>query len=647
MTEIEQDYKNEKLKINKDINNYYINLLYKAIEIIEGINKEIFNISELIKNYIETCQNLLNKKIIEETINFLQNCYKNLDKKYENKISELKNKFKLFYDLTSNIYLNSSIGKIRQLNENLNTFLNIDDFENSLPLINNFPDSLNSLNSDKFYENFIDEDEREKEKEFPYNLLCQICSKGVSICFCEHCNQLFCQNCFEFIINNEEKDKHKIIYIKDISSKYEKAKYSFLYSIKYLIINILLKSNYIINKEKIKTINLYNNINKDYYKIKYIKRIFEYPYITKFNDCDSEIEFLKNMNLVLKDEFNQNNLNNNSFHISEMDKEIHRVIKDIFNDDKINLYKETLNIIDDNFYSDDDENYSDEKYILYNSNEFNEMKNKFYYSINLYPIRNNIIFNTKNIKEIIVDRISSNLSIDNDNLIVSFNNKCIFIDNFIRTKEFFDSSIQKIKNSYPNLYELYEYKLIINELLCNQCNIKNYIDYRGNFIIPNKNLNTKRGTEKYYPPYGWFGIGLKVLGKYNDDNWLNDRDEKSKWAIAYHGLGRMKSFDEIKNILKNIIIKGEGLIPGSSQIKSNCNDIRHPGKKVGTGVYLTSSLNIAEGYSGIIPLYNKKYKIILMARVLIDQIREPEDFNYWVLNKDYIRVYRILLKENN
>ena len=583
---------------------------------------------------------------------FLKNCYKNSDKKYENKISEQKNKFKQFYDLTSNIYINNSIEKIRKLNENLNnTFLYINDFEFSLPLINNFSDnSINKLNSDTFYESFLDEDEDEEEKEkeeLDNVILCSICNEKESICFCENCNKLLCQVCLKN--NNNQMHKHNIIFIKDIKSKYEKTKYAFLYSIKYIIINILFKSNYLLNKQNIKTIDLfnYNKNNKDYSKVNYIKRNFEFPYISKFNNYDSQIIFLKNINSVLKDEFNQNNLNNNSFHISEMNKEILILIKSIFIDDKINLLREALSTIEDNFYSDDDENFYEEKYILYNSNEFDEMKNKFYYSINLYPIRNTLIFNMKNIKEVIADRISSNLSINKDNLIVSFNNKCYFIDNFIRTKEFFDLSIQKIRNSYPNLYELYEYKLIINELLCNQFNIKNYIDYRGNFIIPNKNLNTKRGKEEYDPPYGWFGVGLKVLGKYADDNWINDKDETSKWAIAYHGLGRMKSLDEIKNILKNVIIKEEGLIPGSSQIKYNCNDIRNQGKKIGIGVYLTQSLNIAEGYSGIIPFNNKKYKIILMTRVMIDKIREPEDFNYWILNKEYIRVYRILLKEKN
>ena len=36
-----------------------------------------------------------------------------------------------------------------------------------------------------------------------------------------------------------------------------------------------------------------------------------------------------------------------------------------------------------------------------------------------------------------------------------------------------------------------------------------------------------------------------------------------------------------------------------------------------------------------------------MAKVLIDKIKEPEDINYWILNKDFIRFYRILVKESN
>ena len=36
---------------------------------------------------------------------------------------------------------------------------------------------------------------------------------------------------------------------------------------------------------------------------------------------------------------------------------------------------------------------------------------------------------------------------------------------------------------------------------------------RGDFLIPNLNNNIIRGSEIYYPPYMWIGIGLNVCGK--------------------------------------------------------------------------------------------------------------------------------------
>ena len=77
----------------------------------------------------------------------------------------------------------------------------------------------------------------------------------------------------------------------------------------------------------------------------------------------------------------------------------------------------------------------------------------------------------------------------------------------------------------------------------------------------------------------------------------------------------------------------------------NSPDKRHKDKKIGDGIYLCPNLEHSEPYAGIIILNKRKYKIALMARVLIDQIRELKDLKYFVLDKQYIRIYRILLKE--
>ena len=68
-------------------------------------------------------------------------------------------------------------------------------------------------------------------------------------------------------------------------------------------------------------------------------------------------------------------------------------------------------------------------------------------------------------------------------------------------------------------------------------------------------------------------------------------------------------------------------------------------QKVGVGIYLSPNVNIAERYCGIFNFNLKKYKVVLMAKVLIDKIKEPEDHSFWILNENDIRIYKILVKE--
>ncbi len=74
-------------------------------------------------------------------------------------------------------------------------------------------------------------------------------------------------------------------------------------------------------------------------------------------------------------------------------------------------------------------------------------------------------------------------------------------------------------------------------------------------------------------------------------------------------------------------------------------DKRHKKKKIGVGIYMSPYIDEAEQLSGIIKFNKKRYKIVLMARVLIENIREPDDCRFWILNNKDIRIYRILVKE--
>ena len=76
------------------------------------------------------------------------------------------------------------------------------------------------------------------------------------------------------------------------------------------------------------------------------------------------------------------------------------------------------------------------------------------------------------------------------------------------------------------------------------------------------------------------------------------------------------------------------------------NDKRHWGT-IESGIYMTPYIKIAEKYTKTISFNNKNYKVLLMAKVKVSEIKEPKNSNFWVLDNDKIRIYRVLFKEIN
>lgn len=620
----------------------------KSVNIIKEILNTTTQLNDFIKKAIQ-----MNIKIIEvnECIEMINKISENL-----NNISNNLNKYIQDFQDEKEKYLNNE--KIFEI---------LDEYDNSL---------CSNINIE--YMNFCELEKTENINSSVNNksteyYTCSICNNNESTYICNHCNQYFCYECSK---NNY--DNHNMINIKEIENKTKIKKSIFLNSIEKIIKTILMKCNELLNFEKIYTTNMDNNKDQ---KDDYILRVLKYPFINKINDFESQLNFLKQLDEDLKD-FHNNNTNidnNNSFYISKLNKQLIMLLENIFIDEDYNLFKEILKTLEYNKYDDKydfldeyDENYfcsdnnsfyqsvlnsmsndsqnEDENtdYLLnkYNQNKnkdmeyFEKLKNEFYFTINLIP-KKNFNYNQAKFQTILSNKIYYYLSIDKDNLIITCNNGINFIDTFITTSKFNEMSIESIEDNFRKFNKLKEFKILYNDLFCNEYNLGEYLDYKGNFIISDRSCNINNEIEEYNPPYGWMGIGLKVIGKYENDNWLCRSNE---WAIAYHGVGRLCSFNEIKKILYNIIVNG-GLIPGSSQRYENEKDKRHRGRTIGKGIYLTKDINIAEEYSGIIPFNCKKYKIVLMAKVLIDKIREPENYNYWVLNNEDIRIYRILLKE--
>ena len=169
-------------------------------------------------------------------------------------------------------------------------------------------------------------------------------------------------------------------------------------------------------------------------------------------------------------------------------------------------------------------------------------------------------------------------------------------------------------------------------------------DSRGDFLIPNLNNNIIRGSEIYYPPYMWIGIGLNVCGKYEENgDWLMTHNKDSIWANAY--LGFNQDISDLKTILHDLAFNNEKLEKYEKNI--DFKDKRHLIKRIDKGIYLYNKIENAENYAGILDIDDKKYKILFMVRVKIDEICQPKNEDIWALDKKYIRIYRILFKEIN
>ena len=397
-----------------------------------------------------------------------------------------------------------------------------------------------------------------------------------------------------------------------------------------------------LNKKQSEVINNFCYLFKVFYsKFKNIvanQSISRYPSLNNENGIDGITEYLTEIyNLKEESSINTNDrLNNIDFAFKFRLLDILDEPSSSTNFDKI---------------EEDEEYFVDEIYIPNrpkknpisnqknkNTNIFNfeKIKRNLIYFINIIS-KDNKYFNNDEIKSI-SDAISKYLSLQNNNLFIIQNSR---INEFIKSSNFEDISLDNIKFQ-PISSKFYELKSLKNELLIKEYHFKkNLFDNSGNFLNPNSRQNIFRGKERYDPPYNWIGIGLNVIGKYEDDKWLNDISDKSEWAIAYRGIGTNISSNDVKKYLRYFIEKGLNIAKSSSKSKSN--DKRR-WKKVGEGIYMTPYIKIAEKYTQNITFNNKKYKVLLMAKVKIDKIREPKGTNFWVLDDEDIRIYRILFK---
>jgi len=284
-------------------------------------------------------------------------------------------------------------------------------------------------------------------------------------------------------------------------------------------------------------------------------------------------------------------------------------------------------------------------------------KKKYDLHFDINEKRNEELLNDKEEQNKFIAKLKKKLSISynipEDEIIITNPQRGSFQLSIVFKSKDFDLTKTELLSKFKDDKELGTIKDIQSDILISACKItQNMFDYRGNNTDGGWGYNEKRGGEPYTPPEGWIGYGLKVWDKYDLDkgakcnDWLSYDNREGEWCVAYHGAGHEKESSDVANIIKNVA--KSNLKIGTENDYADDDDIKHPGKKVGNGVYCSPNPKVMEGYAGIIEANNEKYKMGFMVRVNPSKIRvSAGNLDFWVLdgNDDDIRPYRILIKK--
>ena len=156
-----------------------------------------------------------------------------------------------------------------------------------------------------------------------------------------------------------------------------------------------------------------------------------------------------------------------------------------------------------------------------------------------------------------------------------------------------------------------------------------HLDSRGDYDFTNMvddGNKHMRGGYPYNRPYGWKKVGLRVKGKYKNDNWLeNNGGMNGGWAITYHGT-RKECFNPICE---------QGYKIG-------------PRAGFGKGVYSSPDIDVALTYSTVFRYNGVAYKGVFQNRVNPNGVNIVHGGNFWVCsNPEDIRPYALCIRKCN
>ena len=204
--------------------------------------------------------------------------------------------------------------------------------------------------------------------------------------------------------------------------------------------------------------------------------------------------------------------------------------------------------------------------------------------------------------------------------------KYLFNDFLITTEKILKLSINEMIINYHDLNELYEYKIIVDDLIIKELGLKEYMNYKGNFInAPKDCLKIKGIRMRIFIPSGWVGIGIKY-----------EPCKDKEWTDSLLGIGENLSSNEVRQILTKIII--------NVFIKEQNQDSKM-NESIECKAYFNTKINIIETHSGFITFYDSKYRIVFMVKIKKNLLIKSDNISLCELSKDNMKFQTILFKK--
>ena len=643
------------------------------------VNKNIEKVKKILKFISDYCLTIcLEKaKILEQTIEMYKKelAINVTDDAYFNKKNKIFDDFliQIKYFNNLNLTIKEKCDQITLINKNSNSYI-YHYFQKDVNTL--MTNKISNINKDKDSEININNNNNNNKINENINFLETDEDRGNNF----YSDEFSGNKENNIIINDNNNNKsNSLNEYQRLERQNKEITEKILNSFNFVIKSIIFKTNYLLKKERERQIKDYND--KDI-------RNVDYPILKNNKDFWSDKIFIENINKKLENEFsikNNNEIIDNSIIFKDpLDKKIINEIKNIFNEPK--LGKVITSFFDWDFFnlSDEEENkgsnnIAEENIIIKNDldldgflkntsgeylNAFNKkkrdlesllknsyiieednkiscldngqikeksMKKNFLGIIELCYLIKSLKeknFKRKNlIEDIIIKKLRNNILMGPEPSI-----KYLFTDFFITTEKFSKISLKEIIYDYPRVYELYYFKILIDDLLYKECQIQNFIDYRGNYITRTKGYMLRKFKD-IRPRNGWIGIGIKI------DEKCIDNDE---WANAFYAIGKSMSSDEIKKNLIKYLKDGLDNETIRDEFKdNNKEDII----KNGDIKFLDQDIKKIENNCGIISFNKVSYRIALMVKIKSTKLKESENIN--IFKNEDIKIDTILLKRLN